>query len=72
MKMFGWHLKVEELVPTGKFRGIGEKVGQTGKTSGVVPFIRVMDSLTAISQGSLRRGSAACYLPIWHLKLKNL
>ena len=40
-------------------RGIGEKVGRNGKTSCVVPFIRVMDSLTlAISQGSLRRGSA--------------
>ena len=51
----------------GNLRSIGEKVGQNGKTSGVIPFIRVMDSLTlAISQGSLRRGSAAVYLPIWH------
>jgi ribonucleoside-diphosphate reductase alpha chain len=32
---------------------------------GIIPFVRVMDSLTlAISQGSLRRGSAACYLDI--------
>jgi ribonucleoside-diphosphate reductase alpha chain len=47
----------------GNLRSIGEKVGQNGKTSGVVPFIRVMDSLTlAISQGSLRRGSAAVYI----------
>src|ERR687889_2538203 len=30
----------------GNLRGIGEKVGRNGKTSGVVPFIRVMDSLT--------------------------
>jgi ribonucleoside-diphosphate reductase alpha chain len=51
----------------GNVRSIGEKVGRNGKTSGIVPFIRVMDSLTlAISQGSLRRGSAAIYLPIWH------
>jgi ribonucleoside-diphosphate reductase alpha chain len=51
----------------GNLRSIGEKVGANGKTSGVIPFIRVMDSLTlAISQGSLRRGSAAVYLPIWH------
>ena len=43
----------------GNLRSIGEKVGLNGKTSGVIPFIRVMDSLTlAISQGSLRRGSA--------------
>ena len=35
----------------GNLRGIGEKVGQAGKTSGVVPFIRVMDlSLIHISE----------------------
>ena len=30
----------------GNLRSIGEKVGAVGKTSGVIPFIRVMDSLT--------------------------
>ncbi len=56
----------------GNLRGIGEKVGRNGKTSGVVPFIRVMDSLTlAISQGSLRRGSAAVYLPIDHPEIEE-
>ncbi|NQW50267.1 MAG: ribonucleoside-diphosphate reductase subunit alpha, partial [Rhodospirillales bacterium] len=50
----------------------GEKVGMNGKTSGVVPFIRVMDSLTlAISQGSLRRGSAAVYLPVNHPEIEE-
>ncbi len=56
----------------GNLRSIGEKVGMNGKTSGVVPFIRVMDSLTlAISQGSLRRGSAAVYLPIDHPEVEE-
>ncbi len=56
----------------GNLRSIGEKVGMNGKTSGVVPFIRVMDSLTlAISQGSLRRGSAAVYLPIDHPEIEE-
>src|ERR687884_1259578 len=56
----------------GNLRGIGEKVGKNGKTSGVIPFIRVMDSLTlAISQGSLRRGSAACYLDINHPEIEE-
>ncbi|MEO0062777.1 MAG: hypothetical protein RLZZ08_1337, partial [Pseudomonadota bacterium] len=51
----------------GNVRGIGEPVGLNGKTSGIIPFVRVMDSLTlAISQGSLRRGSAACYLDVSH------
>jgi len=56
----------------GNIRSIGEKVGRNGKTSGIIPFIRVMDSLTlAISQGSLRRGSAAIYLPIWHPEIEE-
>ncbi len=56
----------------GNLRSIGEKVGAVGKTSGVIPFIRVMDSLTlAISQGSLRRGSAAVYLPVSHPEIEE-
>ncbi|MCB1841006.1 MAG: ribonucleoside-diphosphate reductase subunit alpha, partial [Alphaproteobacteria bacterium] len=56
----------------GNVRSIGEKVGRNGKTSGIIPFIRVMDSLTlAISQGSLRRGSAAIYLPVWHPEIEE-
>jgi ribonucleoside-diphosphate reductase alpha chain len=56
----------------GNVRSIGEKVGQNGQTSGIIPFIRVMDSLTlAISQGSLRRGSAACYLDIHHPEIEE-
>ncbi len=56
----------------GNVRSIGEKVGQNGQTSGIIPFIRVMDSLTlAISQGSLRRGSAACYLDVHHPEIEE-
>lgn len=56
----------------GNLRSIGEKVGEVGKTSGVMPFIKVMDSLTlAISQGSLRRGSAAVYMPISHPEIEE-
>ena len=56
----------------GNLRSIGEQVGRVGKTSGIIPFIKVMDSLTlAISQGSLRRGSAACYLPIDHPEIEE-
>ena len=56
----------------GGVRSIGEPVGQSGKTSGIIPFIKVMDSLTlAISQGSLRRGSAAVYLDIDHPEIEE-
>lgn len=56
----------------GHVRGIGERVGEVGKTSGIIPFVRVMDSLTlAISQGSLRRGSAAVYLDVSHPEIEE-
>lgn len=55
----------------GKVRSIGEKV-KGGVTSGIIPFIHVMDGLTlAISQGSLRRGSAAVYLDIHHPEIEE-
>lgn len=56
----------------GGVRSIGEKVKGKGQTSGIIPFIRVMDALTlAISQGSLRRGSAAVYLDIHHPEIEE-
>jgi ribonucleoside-diphosphate reductase alpha chain len=56
----------------GNVRAIGETVRGNGKTSGIIPFIKVMDSQTlAISQGSLRRGSAAVYLPINHPEIEE-
>lgn len=56
----------------GDVRSIGEKIGDVGQTSGIIPFIRVMDSLTlAISQGSLRRGSAAVYLDVHHPEIEE-
>ena len=56
----------------GNLRSIGETVRGNGKTSGVVPFLRVQDSLTlAISQGSLRRGSSAVYMPIDHPEIEE-
>ena len=55
----------------GRVRSIGEKV-KGGVTSGIIPFIHVMDGLTlAISQGSLRRGSAAVYLDIHHPEIEE-
>jgi ribonucleoside-diphosphate reductase alpha chain len=55
----------------GQVRSIGEKV-KGGETSGIIPFVHVMDGLTlAISQGSLRRGSAAVYLDIHHPEIEE-
>ena len=56
----------------GGVRSIGEPVRGSGQTSGIIPFVRVMDSLTlAISQGSLRRGSAAVYIDVHHPEIEE-
>lgn len=53
-------------------RSVGEPVGDAGETSGVMPFMKVFDSqVLAVSQGSLRRGSAACYLHIDHPEVEE-
>lgn len=53
-------------------RSVGEKIKGNGVTSGIIPFIKVMDAMTlAISQGSLRRGSAAVYLRIDHPEIEE-
>ena len=56
----------------GKVRSINEEIKGKGFTSGIMPFIKVIDSLTlAISQGSLRRGSAAVYIDISHPEIEE-
>ncbi len=56
----------------GNIRSINEKVRNNGSTSGIIPFIKVQDSMTlAISQGSLRRGSSAVYLQIDHPEIEE-
>lgn len=56
----------------GNVRSINENINEKGKTSGIIPFIKVVDSMTlAISQGSIRRGSSAVYLPIHHPEIEE-
>lgn len=56
----------------GNLRGIGSKVRGGGETSGVVPFMKIMDACTiGVSQGRQRRGSAAVYLPIHHPEIEE-
>ena len=57
----------------GNVRSIGEEIKTGGQTSGIIPFISVEDRMSiAVSQGgSLRRGSIATYLPIWHPEIRE-
>lgn len=54
-----------------RLRAIGEPT-RGGKTSGVVSFAKVEDSVTlAISQGDVRRGSAAVYMTVDHPEIED-
>jgi len=56
----------------GNVRSIKEPVGIVGHTSGIIPFVKVQDSISlAISQGSQRRGSSAAYLPVSHPEIEE-
>ncbi|MCC8398526.1 MAG: ribonucleoside-diphosphate reductase subunit alpha [Rickettsia endosymbiont of Labidopullus appendiculatus] len=56
----------------GNVRSINEAIKGKGTSSGIIPFIKVVDSMTlAISQGSIRRGNAAIYLPIDHPEIEE-
>ena len=53
-------------------RSVGESIGKRGQTTGIIPFVKVLDSITlAVSQGSLRRGAGACYLHISHPEIEE-
>jgi ribonucleoside-diphosphate reductase alpha chain len=41
--------------------------GTNGKSLGLIPFIKVLDSsAAAVNQGGVRKGAVAAYLEIWH------
>jgi ribonucleoside-diphosphate reductase alpha chain len=51
----------------GDIRGRGSKIAGNGVGEGVIPWVKCLEQTTlSVSQGSTRRGTAACYLPIEH------
>lgn len=53
-------------------RSIGEATSTGNRTTGVIPFIKVIDStMMAYQQGANRRGSAAIYLDISHPEIEE-
>ena len=56
----------------GDLRSSGEATSKGSRSSGVVPFMKVVDSqMMAFSQGGTRRGSAAMYLDISHPEIEE-
>lgn len=57
-------------VYVGDIRGRGESIHGNGKSEGVIPWLKCYDATTlAVSQGSVRRGASAVYLPIDHIDI---
>lgn len=56
----------------GNLRPINQPISKGGMAVGVIPFMKVMESISlAVDQGSLRRGAAAAYLPISHPEIED-
>lgn len=58
----------------GAIRAEGSKIGPGEvKHTGVTPFWKHYNTAVhSCSQGGIRKGSATCYWPIWHLECENL
>lgn len=55
----------------GELRPAGSKISTGGTSEGMIPFAKIFDSVTVgISQGNVRRGAAAVYLPVDHGDIK--
>jgi ribonucleoside-diphosphate reductase alpha chain len=53
-------------------RSVGTSTSKGNQTTGVIPFIKVVDSLTVASwQGSTRRGATAVYLDVSHPEIEE-
>jgi ribonucleoside-diphosphate reductase alpha chain len=56
----------------GALRGRGASISSGGKSTGSVHFMELYDKLmNVVSQGNVRRGSFAAYLPIDHLDIEE-
>ena len=56
----------------GDLRSVGSKTSHGSESTGVIPFLKVVDAeMLAFSQGITRRGSYAAYLPISHPEIEE-
>lgn len=56
----------------GDLRGVGSKTSHGSESTGVIPFLKVVDAeMLAFSQGVTRRGSYAAYLDISHPEIEE-
>jgi ribonucleotide reductase alpha subunit len=58
----------------GRIRGLGKEIRKGDAIhTGLVPFIKSFEGiLNSCSQGSIRKGSATLFFPIWHQEIREL
>lgn len=56
-----------------RVRSFGSLIkGTNGPSTGIIPFLKTLDSsVAAVNQGSRRRGSACVYLSTWHADIES-
>lgn len=56
-----------------RVRGSGALIrGNNGMSSGLIPFLKVLDaSVHAVNQGGKRKGAAAVYIQPWHVDIES-
>jgi len=60
-------------VDISRIRALGSSIGKDGVSSGVIPFIKVFESIVSSwNQKSARVGAAAIYYPFWHLDSERI
>jgi len=56
----------------GDVRGRGKNISGNGVSEGLIPWIKVFDTTTSsVSQGGVRRGASAVYLPVDHTDINE-
>lgn len=60
-------------IPFSSVRGSGSHIwGTGGKSQGIIPFLKVLDSTVgAVNQGGKRKGACAVYLEPWHPDIED-
>jgi ribonucleoside-diphosphate reductase alpha chain len=59
--------------PWGTIRSADSLIkGTNGKSNGILPWLKTLDSsVAAVNQGGRRKGAAAVYLPTWHADIED-
>lgn len=60
-------------VDVSAIRAVGSKIGVSGESDGIIPFIKMTEAIiSGFKQGNIRRGACAVYFDWWHYEVQDL